>query len=245
MLWQNFFWTSSLGLYAQVTNCTCHIIRTVQEKNTMHFCCRSYLPLPPASDRVYTVKKRFASFPSPAGMSLTTELSLGGNNDVITELFLPRGSLVRDIPAGDGKLVNLFLRCTWLCSCCTECRNTKREKRGSNCSCVSWNGEGDVGPYLRRQKKMPRVIPLRRVWNMYGWGALARPQLKKCIKCPSTIKRLRCTLWLYSGTRLLIIIKSAVFLAHTYKRALKVHCVKKLVWEKRSNYKSTYKKFPC
>jgi hypothetical protein len=33
---------------------------------------------------------------------------MGGNNDVITELFLPRGSLVSDIPAGDGKLVNLF-----------------------------------------------------------------------------------------------------------------------------------------
>ncbi len=39
------------------------------------------------------------------------QLSLGGNNDVITELFLPRGSLFSDIPAGDGKLVNLFLRC--------------------------------------------------------------------------------------------------------------------------------------
>jgi hypothetical protein len=38
-------------------------------------------------------------------------LSLGGNNDVITELFLPRKSLVSYIPAGDGKLVNLFLRC--------------------------------------------------------------------------------------------------------------------------------------
>jgi hypothetical protein len=34
-----------------------------------------------------------------------------GINDVITELFLPRGSLVSDILAGDGKLVNLFLRC--------------------------------------------------------------------------------------------------------------------------------------
>ncbi len=32
-------------------------------------------------------------------------------NDVITELFLPRWSLVSDIPARDGKLVNLFLRC--------------------------------------------------------------------------------------------------------------------------------------
>ena len=39
---------------------------------------------------------------------VTTKLSLGGTNDVITELFLPRGSLVIDIPPGDGKLVNLF-----------------------------------------------------------------------------------------------------------------------------------------
>jgi hypothetical protein len=30
----------------------------------------------------------------------------------MTELFLPRWSLVSDIPAGDGKLVNLFLRCS-------------------------------------------------------------------------------------------------------------------------------------
>jgi hypothetical protein len=58
---------------------------------------------------MYIVKKRFASFPSPVGMSdVTTKLSLGGNNDVITELFLPRGSLVSDIPAGDGKLVTFF-----------------------------------------------------------------------------------------------------------------------------------------
>jgi len=56
-------------------------------------------------------KKSFSIFPSPAGMSLT-KFSLGGNNDVITELFLPRGSLVSDIPAGDGELVNLFFRCT-------------------------------------------------------------------------------------------------------------------------------------
>jgi hypothetical protein len=39
---------------------------------------------------------------------VTTKLSLGGNNDVTTKLFLPRGSLVSDIPAGDGKLVNFF-----------------------------------------------------------------------------------------------------------------------------------------
>ncbi len=57
----------------------------------------------------YTVKK-VREFPVP-NRDVTTKLSLGGNNDVITELFLPRGSLVSDIPAGDGKLVNLFLRC--------------------------------------------------------------------------------------------------------------------------------------
>ncbi len=38
----------------------------------------------------------------------TTKLSLGGNNDVKSELFLPMGILACDIPAGDGKLVNLF-----------------------------------------------------------------------------------------------------------------------------------------
>ncbi len=60
----------------------------------------------------YTVKK-VREFPVPS-RDVTTKLSLGGNNDVITELFLPRGSLVSDIPAEDWKLVNLFLRCTYL-----------------------------------------------------------------------------------------------------------------------------------
>jgi hypothetical protein len=60
--------------------------------------------------RRYTVKKKVREFPFPS-RDVTTNLSLGGNNDVITELFLPRGSLVSDIPAVDGKLVNLFLRC--------------------------------------------------------------------------------------------------------------------------------------
>jgi hypothetical protein len=54
----------------------------------------------------YTVKKS-REFPVPR-RDVTTKLSLGGNNVVITELFLPRGSLVSDIPAGDGKLVNIF-----------------------------------------------------------------------------------------------------------------------------------------
>jgi hypothetical protein len=61
-------------------------------------------------------KKKVREFPVPS-RDVTTKLSLGGNNDVITELFLPRGSLVSDIPAGDGKLMNLFLLCeaTLLC----------------------------------------------------------------------------------------------------------------------------------
>jgi hypothetical protein len=55
---------------------------------------------------VYTVKKKVREFPVPS-RDVTTKLFLGGNNDVITELFVPRGSLV-----GDGKLVSLFLRCS-------------------------------------------------------------------------------------------------------------------------------------
>ncbi len=62
---------------------------------------------------VYTVKKKVREFPV-SGWDVTTKLSLGGKNDVITELFLPRGSLVSDIPAGYGKFVNLFLRCMYV-----------------------------------------------------------------------------------------------------------------------------------
>jgi hypothetical protein len=66
----------------------------------------------PCSQAALTIhhKKKVREFPVPS-RDVTTKLSLGGNNDVITELFLPRGSLVSDIPAGDRKLVNLFLRC--------------------------------------------------------------------------------------------------------------------------------------
>ncbi len=53
-------------------------------------------------------RKKKGSRVSRPQRDVTTKLSLGGNNDVITELFLPRGSLVSDIPAGDGKLVNFF-----------------------------------------------------------------------------------------------------------------------------------------
>jgi hypothetical protein len=40
-------------------------------------------------------------------MSLT-KLSLGGNYDVIYKLFLPRESLVSDIPAGYGNIEKLY-----------------------------------------------------------------------------------------------------------------------------------------
>jgi hypothetical protein len=52
-------------------------------------------------------KKKVRKFPVPS-RDVTIKLSLGGNNDVITELFLPRGSLVSDIPAGDGKRETFF-----------------------------------------------------------------------------------------------------------------------------------------
>jgi hypothetical protein len=46
-------------------------------------------------------KKRFTSFPSPAGMSLT-KLPLGRNNSVMTSLFPPRESLVVTSRLGTG-----------------------------------------------------------------------------------------------------------------------------------------------
>jgi hypothetical protein len=51
-------------------------------------------------------KKRFAVFPCPAGMSLTVQYqALPGQVNLI---FPARESLVCDIPAGDGKIDNLF-----------------------------------------------------------------------------------------------------------------------------------------
>jgi hypothetical protein len=75
-------------------------------KKGYRFSRRWHLPNSPWWGIIYTVKK-VREFPVPS-RDVTTKLSLGRNNDVITELFLPRGSLVSDIPAGDGKLVNLF-----------------------------------------------------------------------------------------------------------------------------------------
>ncbi len=52
-------------------------------------------------------KKRFTSFPSPAGMSLT-KLPLGRNNSVMTSLFPPRESLVVTSRLGTGNLRTFF-----------------------------------------------------------------------------------------------------------------------------------------
>ncbi len=61
-------------------------------------------------------KKRFTSFPSPAGMSLT-KLSLGRNNSVMTSLFPPRESLVVTSRLGTGNSQSFFYgvwHCHWL-----------------------------------------------------------------------------------------------------------------------------------
>ncbi len=52
-------------------------------------------------------KKRFTSFPSPAGMSLT-KLPLGRKNSVMTSLFPPRKSLVVTSRLGTGNFRTFF-----------------------------------------------------------------------------------------------------------------------------------------
>jgi hypothetical protein len=52
-------------------------------------------------------KKRFTSFPSPAGMSLT-KLPLGRNNSVMTSVFPPSESLVVTSRLGMGNLQTFF-----------------------------------------------------------------------------------------------------------------------------------------
>jgi hypothetical protein len=53
-------------------------------------------------------KKSFSIFPSPAGLSLTKLSLSAGIYDVIYKLFLPRESLVSEIPAGDGNIESFF-----------------------------------------------------------------------------------------------------------------------------------------
>ncbi len=66
-------------------------------------------------DRTYIVRK-VSDIPVPS-QDVTyefMEISLGGGNNLIIIIIQPRGSLVRDIPAGDGNVAKPFLRCTYL-----------------------------------------------------------------------------------------------------------------------------------
>jgi hypothetical protein len=108
---------------------------TVSIEYYTYFCRSNWLLYcaSPCRQLIYTViKGSRVSRPRPGCHYQTrriihaTKLSLGGNNDVITELFLPRGSLVSDIPAGDGKLVNLFLRCRQVSTCDTHLKSFER-----------------------------------------------------------------------------------------------------------------------
>ncbi len=56
---------------------------------------------------LHTEKKRFTSFPSPAGMSLT-KLPLGRNNSGMTSLFPPRETLVVTSRLGTGNSRTFF-----------------------------------------------------------------------------------------------------------------------------------------
>jgi hypothetical protein len=84
------------------------VIEVCKAKSNVHSFSKMVLPGTLKQHGLHR-KKKVREFPVPS-RDVTTKLSLGGNNDVITEFFLPRG--VSDISAGDGKLVNLFLRCS-------------------------------------------------------------------------------------------------------------------------------------
>jgi hypothetical protein len=55
---------------------------------------------------VYTVKKGYRFSRTRTGCHQPNSLW-----PVRIDLFLPRDSVVSDIPAGDGKIINLFLQC--------------------------------------------------------------------------------------------------------------------------------------
>jgi hypothetical protein len=70
-------------------------------------------------------------------MSLT-KLYLGGNNDAIYKLFPPRDSLVSNIPAGDGNIEKLCLRCNLA-------------KAGNNSKVGGWRKCGYAEPCMLRR----------------------------------------------------------------------------------------------
>jgi hypothetical protein len=63
-------------------------------------------------------KKMFTSFPSPAGRDVTNQTPPGQEKFSYDVIIPAQGEFGSDIPAGDGKLANLFLRCNiWLNIC--------------------------------------------------------------------------------------------------------------------------------
>ncbi len=100
-------------------------------------------------------KKRFTSFPSPAGMSLT-KLLLSRNNSVMTSLFPPRESLVVTSRLGTGNSRTFFLRCvsdlhiTIVCLfCCIALADLSWEyiNRSQIHECRNWE-QGRAVPFL-------------------------------------------------------------------------------------------------
>ncbi len=86
--------------------------RLVARIRTTHYPLwrRLFLSTDGSRGRVHR-KKRFTSFPSPAGMSLT-KLPLDRTNSVMTSLFPPRESLVVTSRLGTGNSQTFFLRCS-------------------------------------------------------------------------------------------------------------------------------------
>ncbi len=113
-------------------------------------------------------KKRFTSFPSPAGM-LLTKLPLGRNNSVMNSLFLPRESLVVTSRLGTGNSRTFFLRCrqdgsnlqgaAWLRGCgmaqFVACRAGAAVRR-PRVRISARHPSGDPLPELAAMKKLER-----------------------------------------------------------------------------------------
>ncbi len=84
-------------------------------------------------------KKRFTSFPSPAGMSIT-KLPLGRNNSVMTSLFPPRESLVVTSRLGTGNSRTLFYGVPWDVFTC-DANKVDRQPTSACANCVYAIGE--------------------------------------------------------------------------------------------------------
>jgi hypothetical protein len=94
---------STLYICREDFNCLSAFL--LQYQTTVHYKCM--LSLCVANSKLLHRKKKFTSFPSPAGMSLI-KLLLGRNNLVMTSLFPPRESLVMTSRLGTGNSRTFF-----------------------------------------------------------------------------------------------------------------------------------------